>query len=79
MLRPRLADQERRHLGDVLDFGEAAQGAAVGDALALRLVEPARHFGVDEAGAMALTVMPRRPTSRASDLVKPTIAALVAP
>ena len=37
-----------------------------------------RHIGIEKTGATAFTVMPSRPTSRASERVNPIIDALVA-
>jgi len=44
----------------------------------LLLRQCARHIGLDEAGATTFTVMPREPTSRASDFEKPMMPALAA-
>jgi len=74
-----ISKQIFHHARDIVRLGQPAQRAAAGDALALIFGEALRQIVSTKPGAIAFTVIPSLPTSRASERVKPVAAALVAP
>ncbi len=74
----RRRSQKYDRCGDILDRTEPSGRDLFDERLAL-LLRHARVISVSiNPGATALTVIPREPTSRASDLVKPIMPALAA-
>ena len=70
MLRPPLPHQERRGLGNVLGLGQPPQRAArMMRSRSARSIPPVISVSTNP-GAIAFTVTPTGPTSRASDLGK---------
>ena len=76
---PRVAEQVVDGGGDVVHLGQALRALRRATGSRCSSSMPCVISVSTNPGATALTVTPGRPTSRASERVKPTIDALVAP